>query len=141
MTIPVRAGSVGPASEPVCGPTALAVIAGVPFRDAFDSLRKAGNYGPNWRGAAYFHHVVKAGRALGIRWGKPTVFPTRRTLGFLRWHREKARPGTTYLVMVSRHFCVYRDGFVVDQTHREPVPAEEAWFRRRYMSDCFEVAA
>lgn len=130
-----------------CGVLATAILAGVPFEEAWRTLAPyyAGRK-RKWTGGTHHIHRKAALETLGV----PCKHRQHVTAGDLQWFRmvnapgwedclprcsvetfarRYAKPGVTYMVCVSRHVVTVRDGIVIDQT--QAAPASQHHSRRQ----------
>jgi hypothetical protein len=121
-----------------CGVLATAILAGVPFEKAWNTLAPYYAAGRRkWTGGTHHLHRKAALETLGV----PCKHRQHVPAGDLQWlrmmkspsladylprcsvetfARRYAKPGVTYMVCVSRHVVTVRDGIVIDQTQAAP---------------------
>lgn len=120
-----------------CGPTALAVLTGLSYDEAYEKMKRAINRQRGkeavarglrrdyWKKSAFkgvsTYEIRIAGKALGlkIKWAIERGTISRRALRgttLLTFVREHTVKGKTYLVVAGNHYVVVRDGLVYDNT-------------------------
>ncbi len=120
--------------KPICGVLAVAVVAGVTFKKA--TLAIKANMLPHQKrhgGKTYHEQRLGALRDLGIKfhdqmWDK---------VALNRFITGAAQPDTMYMINVTGHVIVYKDGFVIDQ--RGKVPYEEYPNKRQYVRNVTRI--
>lgn len=116
---------------PNCGVTAVAIVCGLTFDEAWNKLR--GNRNANWKGRTYVEDLLKALYDHGIK------YECRREFGYTLHTFVKcfARPGVRYIVRTSGHVQVVKDGWAVDQLGSKPIAS--FWGRRKRVSHVIEI--
>jgi len=111
-----------PAAGPHCGVTAVAILAQIPFAQAWAEIRRLAQYPANWKGATRDPERLLVLASHGVRL---TAVPCKRmTLG--RWAALYCQRDTTYLVVTTGHIQIVRNGVVTDQTGARPVAGSQA---------------
>jgi hypothetical protein len=98
---------------PNCGVTAVAVVAGITFNEAFYLLRKIGGRTRRWKGSTTVDQRAVALEQLGVQ---TKAWRLRDKMRLETWIRVRAEPGKTYMVRTTGHVQVVRDGWVMDQS-------------------------
>jgi len=100
-----------------CGVTAVAVMAGVSFTEAWNELKAIRSAGSRWTGATSHADRQKALTGFGVSLSNITV--PRTTLStFIKKH---AKAGVRYMVRTTGHVQIVLDGMVLDQLGNKPV--------------------
>jgi hypothetical protein len=134
---------------PNCGITAIAVLTGVPFQDAWQYYNIV-SPDPTRKGETLWAYTCKTINELGVnmeailcpyrypyqcedspRWTKYSV---------MKFVREVAEKGVTYFVRTSRHVLVVKDGLVIDQGSNR-VPIDRYWHKKGHVSKIMKVIA
>jgi hypothetical protein len=117
-----------------CGLTALAIVSGKSFSEVRSEYLRCYPKSYRWGGAT--RHAERM-ELLAI-WGVPhsEVNPPRR-MQFRTWFRRFAKPGTTYMLRHNGHVCVFRDGWVIDQSG--PKTADNYRWRKAIITNVVEV--
>lgn len=131
----LNTGSIGPSWWPCCGVTAVAVVAGVTFDQAYGYMGR--NHGRSWKGVSNLPERRMAMDHFGVIYGVPKVY-YRKRVSFKAWMKT-AKPGTTYMIDVTGHTMVYRDGFLIDQSRFHPVKATDHPASRKFMWSATEI--
>lgn len=121
------------ARKPICGVLAVAVVANITFAEATDLVKK--HMLPHQKrhgGKTYAEQRYGALNDCGVKYMPLNV--KRQTL--LRFLREN--PEGTYMIEVTGHVVVYKDGLVIDQSQIANV--EEHWAKRKFIIEVFEIA-
>lgn len=116
----------GLTSRTFCGVCAVATVAGIPVSKAEQLLRAAIRFSPRtkWTGSTSTAQRAHVLTQLGFKLSQHYTF-TKEGRGkgqvtLTSWVRDWAAPGRTYLVVVTGHVVVVRDGMVLDQTGIHP---------------------
>jgi hypothetical protein len=117
-----------------CGLTALAVVTGRSFTEVRSILVAAFPKGPRWRGSTRHTERVHVLRTLEVPF---RAWEPQGRVQVRSWARHAAKAGTTYMLRHAGHVCVYRDGWVIDQTG--PKPVENYRHRRCYITNFVEI--
>ncbi|MBN9347488.1 MAG: hypothetical protein J0I48_15040 [Devosia sp.] len=111
---------------PNCGVTAVAVLAGVPFDLAWETVRRLDpKRSPRWRGTTWWYEQRAALRHLGA---KVEELP-HKGMTLAKFADQHTVKGAAYLVNVTSHCMALIDGVLVDQ--RGPMPVAEHPARRQ----------
>jgi len=117
-----------------CGLTALAVVTGRSFTEVRSILVAAFPKHRTWKGStrhAERLHVLRALEVPHRDWSPQGRIQVR------TWARHAAKTDTTYMLRHVGHVCVYRDGWIIDQTG--PKPVEYYRHRRCYITHITEI--
>ena len=116
---------------PNCGVTAVAIVCGITFDEAWTSLRFGRNR--NWKGRTtvsdWLRVLVSRNVPFEVRLPRPTTLQ--------HWATFYAKPGTTYMVRTTGHVQVVKDGWVIDQLG--PRRVSQFWGRRKRISHIIEI--
>lgn len=122
--------------KPICGVLAVAVIAGVTFKEA--TLAIKANMLPHQKrhgGKTYHEQRLGALKQLGVEFHDQLRLD-RITLN--HWLcSSNPISGTMYMINVTGHVIIYKDGFVIDQ--RGKVPYEEYPNKRQYVRNVTRI--
>lgn len=99
-------------SAPNCGVTAVAVIARVPIAEAHEVIRKIKGVSRRWRGGTSHADRIDALHHYGV---PHTVYRLKDRRRLATWVRDRAEPGKTYMLRITGHVLVLRDGWCMDQ--------------------------
>lgn len=141
-TLEIQTGSLGPSHEPNCGVTAVAVIAGAPFGEAFAMIKRQHGYGPAWKGRTYLADRLQALDTLGVphRTIYRPAWNARGKHSLLHWARRLPY-GVTFMVDVTGHTVTLRDGCMVDQHTRSWTPVAVARCARKMVRSIVCIGA
>jgi len=125
---------------PVCGVTAVAVVAGLDFLKVYDAMKKREGKRGNWKGRTRPEEIDRALKAHG-------VVATRMEMDNRRKAKRQtlktfARGVDHSLPMILRttgHIQVLKDGYVIDQTLSKPVPVSQYNGRNKYVRGIWMV--
>jgi hypothetical protein len=117
-----------------CGITALAVVTGRSFAEIRELFLREFPKTKRWAGATRHNERVALLRLLGVP--HDDTRPGGR-IQVRRWARHLAQPGKTYMLRHAGHVCVYRDGWVIDQSG--PKPIENYRHRKCYITNITEI--
>lgn len=118
---------------PNCGVTAIAIVTGQPYRKVWDWFATRNNHTTgHWKGRTFSSQYSQAMEAFGTKFKACPVGMT--VEGFVNWHTVKDR---TYLINVSGHVFVLRNGVIADNTnhHGKPFIA----YARRKVKKAWEI--
>ena len=121
----------GSRSGPNCGVTAVAIICGLTFDDAWNRLR--GKRNANWKGKTTVRDWIAVLEQLGVKHDLRTV--TGMTLQ--TFVQTKARKGVRYMARTSGHVQVVQDGWVIDQMGAKHI--SQFWGRRKRLTHIIEI--
>ena len=128
---------------PICGPTSVAVLAGISLHQSMNNIRKLCGYGPKWKGGTKnprFDSVrdPQGGdlfKALDYAGLNPRIDPdiNERVKRCTFQNAVRALPkGGAYMLITGGHAQAYVDGLVFDQsTKPEGDTPAEYWGRRK----------
>ena len=128
---------------PICGPTSVAVLAGIPLRQSMANIRKLCGYGPKWKGgtknprfdSVRDPHNGDLFRALNHAGLNPRIDDdiNERVQRCMFRNAVKALPKSgAYMLITGGHAQAYVDGLVFDQsTKPEGDTPSEYWGRRK----------
>lgn len=116
---------------PNCGVTAVAVVCGISFDEAWNALRFGRTR--NWKGRTTVSDWI---RVLMSRNVSHEVRLARRTT-LQHWTTYYAKPGVTYMVRTTGHVQVVKDGWVLDQLGAKPIGL--FWGRRKRLTHIIEI--
>lgn len=111
MSLERPAGFV--AGLPNCGVTAVAIVTGQPYRKVWNWFVERNDHAANWKGRTMWNQLTQAMNAFGTQF-KPRPAGIS-VAGFVNWHTI---PDRTYLIHISGHFFVLRNGIIADNTNR-----------------------
>jgi hypothetical protein len=117
-----------------CGITALAVVTGRSFSEVRSTLVAAFPRGPRWMGSTIHTERIAVLCLLDVPHLDYKVEPR---MPVRLWARHLAMPGITYMLRHAGHVCVYRDGWVIDQSG--PKPIENYRHRKCYITNITEI--
>jgi hypothetical protein len=107
---------------PICGVVATAILADKPYAEVRDFFRKqkvASGIKPNIRKGLTNIEIEKALDHFGVqRFPKKSYF--NKGLSFFHWHQYYPEMDVTYLIQITGHILIYRNGYVMDQWTNEP---------------------
>lgn len=128
---------------PYCGPTAIALLTGVPYRKIEKMIRrKRGASAKNVNGAyipikgTYNREVLEILKQLGCK-----TAPVKNAEQTLGQFVDDQRFSGTYLIEVTSHFMVCEGGSVADTTYLQPIPIEDYPRRTRKVRQAWRVVA
>lgn len=120
-------GSARGARANNCGVTAVSVITRTPFKEVFSHIRREGGHSMKWSGKT----TLSECKAALKHFGKEIVEEIKLEnshITLMDWHRNYAKPDTTYFIGVVNHWLTYRNGEVFDQgTNGEFKPVGQHW--------------
>ena len=129
---------------PICGPTSVAVLAGISLHQSMTNIRKLCGYGPKWKGGTKNPRfgstwlrpesgdLFKALDQLGLNPRIDTALNERVRLCTLRNAVRDLPKGGAYMLITGGHAQAYVDGLVFDQsTKPEGDTPAEYWGRRK----------
>jgi len=131
MTLERPAGFV--AGLPNCGVTAVAIVTGQSYRKVWNWFVEKNNHSANWKGRTFAHQLPQAMAAFGTKF-KPCRACGMLVHGFAEWHTA---PGRVYLINISGHHFVLKDGLIADNTknHGKPISV----YGRRKVKRAWEI--
>jgi hypothetical protein len=97
---------------PNCGVTAVAIVAGVSLDEAMAVIRNIKNKSGRWKGSTRHNDRILALEHFKVP-HKAYALHDRRKL--FAWVRDRAEPGKLYMLRVTRHVVLVKDGWVLDQ--------------------------
>ena len=131
-------------SAPICGPTAVAVLAGISLHRSMDNIRKLCGYGPKWKGGTKNPRfdstwlrpesgdLFKALDQLGLNPRIDADLNERVKRCTLTNAVRDLPKGGAYMLITGGHAQAYVDGLVFDQsTKPEGDTPAEYWGRRK----------
>lgn len=133
-------GFLGPAAEPNCGVTAVALIAGEPFAHVFALIKAQQSYGPRWKGRTYLSDRTDALCTLGVphRTVYHPRYKARGKRSLASWARRLPH-GVTFMVDVTGHTVTMRDGKIIDQVLRAWTPAADTRSARKMVRSIVRI--
>lgn len=131
---------------PNCGITAISVLTGVPFKDAWQYYNIISASDPTKKGETKFNQTCQTIQELGVKlevvpycinslgmkqhsWAKHSV---------MKFIKEKAEEGVTYFIKTAHHVFVAKDGLVIDQSSNK-VPVDRYWHRKGHVFRVMKV--
>jgi hypothetical protein len=99
-------------SGPNCGVTAVAVLAGVSFKTAFDFIRNHKSKSGRWRGITNHADRAAARRHFGVRFTERNI---KDRMQLRTWVAQCMDLNKTYMVRTTGHVQIVRNHWVVDQ--------------------------
>jgi hypothetical protein len=122
--------------RPLCGLLALAIVCDITIKKATADYQHVigKTKRSSWKGYTQHKHYADVIKHNWKRceWRKVPEKPILRV-----WVDRCTVKGRTYLVRVSGHVMVVKDGWVVDQWHRAPAGEHRA--KRRFVTDIWEI--
>ena len=130
-------------SAPICGPTAVAVLAGISLHKSMNNIRKLCGYGPKWKGGTKNPRfgsmrdpeggaLFKALDYAGLNPRIDAALNERVKLCTLRNAVRDLPKSGAYMLITGGHAQAYVDGLVFDQsTKPEGDTPAEYWGRRK----------
>ena len=130
-------------SAPICGPTSVAVLAGISLHKSMNNIRKLCGYGPKWKGGTKNPRfgsmrdpeggdLFKALDHVGLNPRIDADLNERVKLCTLRNAVRDLPKNGAYMLITGGHAQAYVDGLVFDQsTKPEGDTPAEYWGRRK----------
>jgi hypothetical protein len=115
----LKTGFSGPSNGPNCGVSAVATITETPFPVVFEFIRHRFKKTEGWKGSTYEYERRAALEHFGATVSVQAQSGKER---FWQWALKRAKPDTTYMIDVTGHSFVYRNGLLVDQVYSKPTP-------------------
>jgi hypothetical protein len=111
MTLERPAGFVP--NLPNCGVTAIAVVTGQNYKTVWNWFAEHNGHSAKWKGRTRFVQLPVAMTKFGVKFKSAPIGMT--VEGFANWHTI---PDRTYLMCISGHIFVLRNGIITDNTSR-----------------------
>lgn len=97
---------------PNCGVTAVAIAAGVPIDQAMEVVRKIKGKSRRWKGSTKHNDRILALEHFKVPHRHYALHDKRR---LYTWVRDRAEPGQLYLLRITGHVLLVKDGWCMDQ--------------------------
>ena len=107
-----------------CGIYAAAQVARKDIQDVFDDYKRIYKKGPRWKGATNTNKLIRLLRDKYKVKRKPEGaidWNSQKKISVRTFNKKWALPNRTYIIWISRHVMVLRNGKLRDQWHIGPV--------------------
>jgi hypothetical protein len=119
---------------PNCGVTAVAIAAGVSLDEAMAVIRKIKGKSRRWKGGTLHKDRILALEHFKVA-HKAYSLKDRRKL--YTWARDRAEPGKLYMLRVTGHVILLKDGWCMDQSGPRRIEAFRC--RNRFLTHVVEI--
>lgn len=121
----------GDKQGPNCGVTAVSIVCGIPFDQAWTELGV--NKGPQWKGWTTVMDWIRVFNSYSIKY---TLLKHRRPT-LQAFVRQSASTGVRYMVRTTGHVQLVENGWVIDQAG--PAHISKYWGRRKRITHVIEL--